>query len=70
MIIGFTNRQLRLVMRGAELISLPQRDSYLRSVAGRLTGYPYAIRDIDVEEAIRFVLETRGICYGKSLFAA
>jgi hypothetical protein len=31
---------------------------------------PYAIRDIDVQEAVVFVLETRGVAIGKNLFAA
>jgi hypothetical protein len=68
--ISFSNRQLTLIMRAAELIPLSQRDGYLRSVAGRLVDLPYTPSNADVEAAVTFVLNTRGIAVGADLFRA
>jgi hypothetical protein len=67
--ISFSNRQMALVMRGAEMLPVSQRDTYLRSVAGRLSDLPRPSL-ADVQAAIVFVLNTRGIAVGADLFRA
>jgi hypothetical protein len=66
--LALSDSQLRLVMESAALIPVSQRDSFLRSIAGRLCDLPYQPSKADVEEAIRFVLATRGVAAGKDHF--
>jgi hypothetical protein len=57
--LSLTDRQLNQVMRAAQLVPLADRDSFLRSIAGRVNGEPAT--DAVIEEAIYFVLCLRGI---------
>jgi hypothetical protein len=65
--LSLSDLGLRLIMDSASLIPVSQRDSFLRSIAGRLCDLDAPTR-ADVESAIRFVLATRGIAAGKDHF--
>jgi hypothetical protein len=66
LIISFTDKQLALVMQAAELVPVNDRDNFLRSISSRLVDLPYLLRDCDIEQAVAFVLETRGVVIGRN----
>jgi hypothetical protein len=68
-LLSFSDGQLRLVIKAAEMIPVSQRDSFLRSIAGRLADLHQPTLG-DVQAAIVFVLNTRGIAVGADLFHA
>jgi hypothetical protein len=65
--LSLSDRSLRVVLESAALIPQSQRDSFLRSIAGRLADVPKPTLG-DVQQAICFVLATRGIAVGKAHF--
>jgi hypothetical protein len=64
--LSFSNRQLRLIMNAAEMIPQSQRDTFLRSVANRLSDHQPTLAD--VQSAVTFVLNCRGVAVGADLF--
>jgi hypothetical protein len=66
--ISFNDRQLALVMQAAAILPVGQRDSFLRSIAGRLGDLPYVPSDADIEKAIVFVLGNYGVAIGANVF--
>jgi hypothetical protein len=68
-ILSLSDRSLRVVIKAAEMLPVSQRDSFLRSVAGRLADL-HQPSLADVQAAIVFVLNTRGIAVGADLFHA
>jgi hypothetical protein len=65
--LSFSNRQLRLIMNAAEMIPQSQRDTFLRSVANRLGDLHHPTL-ADVQSAVTFVLNCRGVAVGADLF--
>jgi hypothetical protein len=65
--ISFNDRQLALVMQAAAMLPVGQRDSFLRSIAGRLGDLPYAPSNADIEKAVVFVLGNYGVAIGANV---
>jgi hypothetical protein len=57
--LSLTDQQLDLVTRAAAMVPQPDRDNFLRSVAGRLSAYPPT--DAALTAALSFVLQGRDI---------
>jgi hypothetical protein len=57
------DEMLDRVMAAASLLPQHARDSFLRSVAGRVAGLPN-VGNAEIERAINFVLNCRGITSG------
>jgi hypothetical protein len=63
-----THEQLHEVNMAAAMLPTAQRESFVRSIAGRLRDLPTASPcDADVHAAIRFVLSLRGVSAPRSL---
>jgi hypothetical protein len=67
--LSLSDRSLRAVIKAAEMLPVSQRGTYLQSVANRLADQQQPSL-ADVQAAIVFVLNTRGIAVGGDLFAA
>jgi hypothetical protein len=63
--LSLSNHQLRQVQQAAAMLPLNARDSFLRSVAGRLSEIATP-SDAQVDHAVRFVLSCRGVACGRS----
>lgn len=59
--------ELDRVMDAASMLPVHQRDSFVRSVAGRVAGIPH-FGLAEIESAISFVLNCRGIGGGHDAF--
>jgi hypothetical protein len=62
--MALTDSQLQQVQQAAAMLPLAARDSFLRSVAGRLSAIAFPT-DYDVSNAVNFVLNCRGIAVGQ-----
>jgi hypothetical protein len=56
--LSLTDQQLNLVRLATAMVPQPDRDNFLRSVAGRLTAYPPT--DSALVRALSFCLQARG----------
>jgi hypothetical protein len=56
--LSLTDQQLNLVRLATTMVPQPDRDNFLRSVAGRLTAYPPT--NDSLVRALSFVLQARG----------
>jgi hypothetical protein len=65
--LSLSDRSLRVVIKAAEMLPVGQRDSFLRSIAVADLHQPSLA---DVQAAIVFTLNCRGIAVGKDLFRA
>jgi hypothetical protein len=63
--MALTDRQFETVRQAATMLPVHARDSFLRSVAGRLSAIAFPT-DYDVSNAVNFVLNCRGIAVGQS----
>jgi hypothetical protein len=63
--MALTDRQFQTVQQAAAMLPLAARDSFLRSVAGRLSAIAFPT-DYDVAHAVNFVLGCRGIAVGRA----
>jgi hypothetical protein len=63
--IALTGRQMQQVQQASVLLPVSARDSFLRSVAGRLSEIDTP-SDSEVDHAVRFVLSCRGVACGRS----
>jgi hypothetical protein len=61
--LTLTDHQLQQVQTAAAMLPVHARDSFLRSVAGRLSAIAFPT-DYDVSNAVNFVLGCRGIAVG------
>jgi hypothetical protein len=55
--LSLTAQQLNLVRLATAMVPQPDRDNFVRSVAGRLSAYPHQA----LEHALAFVLQGRDI---------
>jgi hypothetical protein len=62
--LGFTDKQLRIILRAPALLPTHGRDTFLRSVASRLSDNTHP-NDNEVEAAVNFILSFRGIACGR-----
>ena len=56
--LSLTDQQLNLVKLATTMVPQPDRDNFVRSVAGRLSAYPPT--DAALIAALSFVLQARG----------
>ena len=63
MMLSLSDQQLRQVQEAAAQLPVNDRDSFLRSIANRLSDNP---GDHEVSSAINFVLVLRGVAVGHS----
>lgn len=63
-LLAFTDKQLGMILRGAALLPTHGRDTFLRSVASRLSDNAHP-NDNEVEAAVNFILSFRGIACGR-----
>jgi hypothetical protein len=61
--MALTDRQLQTVQQAAAMLPVNDRDTFLRSVAGRLSAIAFPT-DYDAAHAVNFVLNCRGIAVG------
>jgi hypothetical protein len=61
--MALTDHQLKTVQQAASMLPLHARDSFLRSVANRLSPHA-APTDADIARAVSFVLNCRGVAVG------
>ena len=59
------DEQMDRLMGAAAMLPVSQRDSFVRSVAGRVAGLP-CVGMAETESAITFVLNSYGVCPGTS----
>jgi hypothetical protein len=59
------DEQLDRLMGAAAMLQVSQRDSFVRSVAGRVAGLP-CIGMAEIESSITFVLNSYGVAPGNS----
>lgn len=62
--LGISDRQLDLILRAAALLPTHRRDTFLRSVASRLSDNAHP-NDNEVEAAVNFILSFRGVACGR-----
>jgi hypothetical protein len=67
--LALSDQQLQQVTQAAGLLSPPQRDGFLRSVAGRLAGITRPT-SAQLTDALCFVLSERGVAIGRRAFRA
>jgi hypothetical protein len=65
--LALTDNQLDLVQRAAALLPLHDRDHFLRSLANRMGNVAHP-SDHDVQDAVDFILNCRGIGGGHAAF--
>jgi hypothetical protein len=62
---SLSDEQLDRVMAAAAMLPASRRDSFIRSVAGRVAGLP-CVGMAEIETAIRFVLNSYGVAPGNN----
>jgi hypothetical protein len=67
--LAFDDIMLARVMDAASLLPANQRDHFLRSVSNRLGDLPYQPGMAELEQAISFVLNCRGVGGGRGAFS-
>ncbi len=63
----FDDTQAAQIIAAAQLLPQDSRDTFIRSVTGRLADINKP-SNLDVTDAIEFVLNTRGVAAGSRLF--
>jgi hypothetical protein len=63
-VLAFTDHQLAMILRGAALLPTHGRDTFLHSVASRLSDNAHP-NDNEVEAAVNFILSFRGVACGR-----
>jgi hypothetical protein len=63
--MALTDRQLQTVQQAAAMLPVNARDTFLRSVAGRLSAIETPT-DHDVAHAVNFVLGCHGVAVGQA----
>jgi hypothetical protein len=66
--LALTDEMLARLMDAAALLPVSSRDSFMHSVAGRVTGIP-CLGHAEFERAITFVLNSYGVGGGSEAFA-
>jgi hypothetical protein len=66
--LALTDQQLNLVTRAAGMITEHDRDLFLRSIANRIGDLAHP-SDHDIQDALDFVLNNRGVVGGVKAFA-
>jgi hypothetical protein len=61
--LTLSDHQLQQVQQAAAMLPVNDRDTFLRSMAGRLSAIRFPT-DYDVSNAVNFVLGCRGIAVG------
>jgi hypothetical protein len=62
--LAFTDKQLGMILRAAALLPTHGRDTFLRSVASRLSDNAHP-NDNEVDAAVNFILSFRGVACGR-----
>lgn len=66
--LAFDDEMLARVLDAAALLPANQRDGFLRSVSNRLGNLPYPPGMAELEQAIVFILNARGVGGGRAAF--
>jgi hypothetical protein len=65
--LSFSDQEMDRITAAAALLPASRRDTFLRSVAGRVAGLP-CVGMAEIESAIAFVLNNYGIGGGNQAF--